>query len=75
MRKVTAMGQKIGEKIREARKAAGMNQGQLAERLGMPQSQVSDWERGEVMPSVPSLVKLAPALKIDVSLLIDCLIG
>lgn len=63
MRKVTAMGQKIGSKIREARKAAGLNQGELAEKLGLPQSQVSDWERGEVTPSVPSLVKIAPCLR------------
>jgi transcriptional regulator with XRE-family HTH domain len=35
-----------GARIREARKAAGLTQSELGERVGVRQSVVSDWERG-----------------------------
>jgi transcriptional regulator with XRE-family HTH domain len=75
MRKVTTMGEKIGSVIRQARKAAGKKQGELADALGVPQSQVSDWERGAVVPGVESLKKIGPAIHIDVSVLIGALVN
>lgn len=38
----------VGAKIRDARRRAGLNQKDLGARLGLTQSVVSDWERGEL---------------------------
>lgn len=38
-----------GLRIREARKAAGLSQVELASRLNLPQSVISDWERGVLL--------------------------
>jgi transcriptional regulator with XRE-family HTH domain len=69
------MASLIGAKIREARKAVGLKQGELAEKLGLPQSQVSDWERGANTPNVESLKKIAPIVKVDVMEFMAVLVG
>jgi transcriptional regulator with XRE-family HTH domain len=38
--------------LREIREEAGLTQRDLAERLGVPQSRVSDYERGESLPDI-----------------------
>lgn len=42
------MSDKIAEKIKTAREAIGMNQKELAEKIGVTGSAVSRWENGEV---------------------------
>lgn len=37
-----------GQRIKEARKAAGLSQTELGVRMGVPQSVVSDWETGKL---------------------------
>ena len=37
----------VGQKIKEARKAKGMTQTELGEKVGVQKSAVSKWERGE----------------------------
>jgi transcriptional regulator with XRE-family HTH domain len=61
----------VASKIRDARKAAGLTQIELAEKLGVGQNQVSDWERAARMPEVASLLRLADALAIPVGKLIS----
>lgn len=39
-----------GEEIRAARERAGLTQGQLAQRLGVTQRTVGNWERGATVP-------------------------
>ncbi|MDE2473151.1 MAG: helix-turn-helix transcriptional regulator, partial [Bradyrhizobium sp.] len=39
-----------GARMRAAREGAGLSQVTLGERLGLPQSKVSSYERGEWMP-------------------------
>lgn len=56
-----------GLKIREARKAAGLSQSALGERLGLPQSVISDWERGELQSWREHLPELSRALNQDQS--------
>jgi ribosome-binding protein aMBF1 (putative translation factor) len=54
----------------EARKKAGLTQGQLAAKLKMPQSQISRIERNPDRTTVRTLKKIAKALGVDVAKLI-----
>jgi len=49
----------IGDRIREARRAAGVSQAALGETLGISQVWLSQWETGKRTPSVEWLVRLA----------------
>lgn len=51
----------IAREILAARRAAGMSQESLAEAIGTSQSRVSKWERGEEMPRIEALYKIAQA--------------
>lgn len=53
-----------GSAIRAAREAVNMTQRQLADKMGVDQARISDWEKGQDM-TVSSLVKLAAALGVD----------
>lgn len=48
--------------ISVARKKAGVTQGELAEKIGVTQGAVSQWENGDTKPSVELLPKLASVL-------------
>lgn len=54
----------IGQRIREARKKAGLNQAELGERVGVVQSVVSDWERGVLESWRDHIEALTRALRI-----------
>jgi UDP-N-acetylglucosamine 1-carboxyvinyltransferase len=54
------------QSVAEARKAAGLTQKQLGEKVGIPQSQVSRIERRPDRTTVRTLRRLAKALKVDV---------
>lgn len=49
----------------------GWTQGELAERCGTHETQVSNWETGKVMPRASSVRKLAKALGVSESTLYD----
>lgn len=61
----------IGDRIRQARKAAGLNQAALAERVGVTQPAVANWESGVHDPRRVVLVKLADALATPVEWLAE----
>ncbi len=61
---------KIGKYIAGKRKALGMTQAQVAEKLGMSDKSVSKWERGEGLPDVYILAQIAQLYGITVSNLI-----
>lgn len=48
----------IGENIRKARKAAGVSQKELAERLQVYQKDISRWENGERTPTMEVFTKI-----------------
>ena len=52
----------VGATIRAARRAEGVSQAQLAERIGSTQPQVSAWERGTRSPKASDLQRIAEAL-------------
>lgn len=51
----------MGEKLKAARKAAGLTQAQLAEKVGCYQKDIARWEAG-LEPKALTLKKLAQAL-------------
>lgn len=56
----------MGIKIKEMRTKRGLTQKQLADRLGVKQQNVSDWERSARSPSVKNLRKLAEILNCQI---------
>jgi uncharacterized protein YjbI with pentapeptide repeats len=58
---------KIGNKITEARKKINISQAQLAQRLFISSQAVGKWERGESMPDIITLNRLAEILGVDLN--------
>lgn len=58
---------KIGRFISQRRKAAGLTQMQLAERLGITDRAVSKWETGRAMPDSSIMLELCDMLGITVN--------
>lgn len=54
----------FGENLKKERKLAGLTQQQLAEKLGIKQQQLSEWECGRVEPTVFNIVAIVKALGI-----------
>jgi DNA-binding XRE family transcriptional regulator len=62
----------LGARLRELRCGAGLNQAEMAERMGYAQNgRVSDWELGHIMPTLPILYRYARAFGITVSQLLN----
>ena len=57
--------------IARLRMERGITQAQLAERLGVLQSHVSRWERGERNPAGKNLLKLAQVLECRIEDIIE----
>lgn len=55
----------IGERIKEARKKAGINQAGLAERVGVSQPTVANWESGIHDPRRVVIARIAEALGVS----------
>ncbi len=56
--------QKFGTRLAAARRAAGLSQNDLAAKLGVPQSNISFWERWDKPPRGEVLPELAAALSV-----------
>jgi transcriptional regulator with XRE-family HTH domain len=63
---------RFGAMIRQHRRSIEppMSQKDLADRLGIAQSAVSDWERGENWPTIPFLIVLFKTLDLELGLLL-----
>ncbi len=51
----------VAREIIAARRAADMSQEELAKAIGTSQSRISKWERGEEMPRIHALFRIADA--------------
>lgn len=49
----------LGENIRKLRQSRGMGQLELGHRVGASKQSVSNWENGNIMPSIDLLLRLA----------------
>lgn len=61
---------KVGEQIAVLRKAKGLTQNELGERIGVSFQAVSKWERGEALPDVTLLPDLAKILETTVDFIL-----
>ena len=55
----------IGERLREARKAAGLTQRQLADKIKVSNTSISNWEKGVSMPDPDTIQYLCWALEVQ----------
>lgn len=60
----------LSENIRQFRIAHGMNQVQFASRIGVTKQCVSNWENGNVLPSIEMLARLADIFCVSTDLLL-----
>ena len=56
----------VGNFIAQKRKAVGLTQKQLAEKLNISFQAISKWEKGMAMPGSDVLIKLANELQVNV---------
>jgi transcriptional regulator with XRE-family HTH domain len=63
----TARYKRLRAALREARKAAGLTQAEVGERLGRPQSYVNKYESGERRLDVIEFLDVAAAIGLEVS--------
>jgi transcriptional regulator with XRE-family HTH domain len=66
-----AMAERIGERVRASRKSREFSQNELAARAGILRPNVSRLERGSHLPSLPTLVRVAWALGVTLSYLVE----
>ena len=58
---------RLGKRLRDTRKAAGLSQELLAEKAGISVDFISMIERGKRSPSIETIEKLSKALHIEIS--------
>lgn len=49
----------LGENIKSLRTARGINQVELAKKLGVTKQTISNWENNNILPSIDMLLKLS----------------
>lgn len=57
----------ILDKITEMREERHWTEYQLAEKSGLTQSTISSWYRKDMLPSIPSLIKICDAFGVSIS--------
>lgn len=61
----------IGEKIREARKSAGLTQEQMAEKLMVSRQAITKWESDKGIPDINNLKAISSLLNVTIDYLVD----
>ena len=60
----------LGERIQALRKAAGMSQEELGDRLGVARQSVSKWESGATVPELDKLIAMSKLFGVSVGSLL-----
>ena len=60
----------LSKKIYELRKAHGMSQEQLAEKLNVSRQSISKWESGESSPEIERLIELSDVFDVSTDYLL-----
>lgn len=71
----SALGDHLGKRVAEQRKALGWVQAELAEKLGVETETVSRFERGLALPSLERLDEMAHILGIPIAELLSSATG
>lgn len=71
MAKNDKAGMTFGEKLKSARKSAGLTQEQLAEKLLVSRQAITKWEADKGMPDIENLRQLSKLLNISIDYLLD----
>lgn len=71
LRQVIKLKYEIGKRIRKYREACGISQKQLAEKLGISNNRVSNWEQGINRPDADILADICRVLNISPSELLN----
>ncbi|MGN1195566.1 MAG: helix-turn-helix domain-containing protein, partial [Acutalibacteraceae bacterium] len=61
----------FGEKLREARKRAGLTQEQLAEKLTVSRQAVTKWEADRGLPDIGNIKLISELLNVSIDFLLD----
>ncbi len=61
----------VGDRLRSARRAAGLSQSMLERKSGIPKSMLSRYENDHLLPSVRTLRRLADAIGVTASSLFE----
>lgn len=61
----------LGANIKNARKAAGLTQAELAKRMEIQQRDISRWESNDRAPSIYSFGKLCKAIGVSADKLLE----
>ena len=61
----------LGEKIKEARKQAGLSQEQFAEKMNVSRSAVAKWETDKGVPDISNLKVMSKLLNVSIDRLLD----
>lgn len=62
--------QTLGRRIQEARKAAGLSQESLGERLGVSRQAVSKWEADAAVPELENLIAMSRIFGVTIGALL-----
>jgi transcriptional regulator with XRE-family HTH domain len=62
---------RFGERVRGARRGKGLSQEQLGELCGLHRTYIGHVERGEVNPTLVSILRIARALDVNAAALVD----
>lgn len=60
----------LGQRINELRTALGWNQVQLAQKLSVSKQTVSNWENGNIQPSIEMLIRTAKLFHVSTDYLL-----
>ena len=61
----------MNNRIRELRKELGLSQKDFAEKIGVSQSSINYWEKGQRIPSIEAAAKIADFFNITIESLLD----
>ena len=60
----------LNKRLKELRELFGMNQIQLARKLGVSKQSISNWENDNIQPSIEMLIKIAQLFSVSTDFLL-----